>query len=655
MQIGEAAMTEGDFLSSLIKEVDVVNRKGKQRHVLIFDFRISEGKLIIEVDEEMTEKSAAKYLYIGSADGPNSPQWYATSTTVFYHLTETINNLKDIDLGEGLNKSVKQILEKYYYDLGENIDKKYRYVLNLSAFGIGTMSPEDMLEETSEEAKRENYDRKKFIDKLKNRILKSLEEYIKETYSLKMDEIGLFTLYIEGKPLAQFEEYKEAVLKSKTSNKKEKSKSKIKEKKSCSICKSTEGVTSDMAKTQIKFYTTNQLIFGSGMNKEGYDKNMLLCRSCMNKLLAGETYIKNNLDTNLAGFNVYLVPHFVYGNPLSKEDLDIVCENMKKSFNTAKNAAGIRELQNEIENSIELEDEDRYYLLNLIFYKASQKSTKLQRLIKDVHPTIFSRIANCSSKVTKLFKDFGTIFEKKMISLEGIYYLTPIRKNNKGEDQQYRELLSIYDAVFTQRKIKKDLIVSNINEAAKILYFEEQGFNIRGGQIYNKIIEGNMLIKFLEYMGCLEEEKVLDVSKLMIKEDIKNYISKMGYNEQQTALFLLGCLVGEVGNAQYSRSKSLENGETKKPILNKLNFNGMEKSRVMWLSNQILNKLRQEKLLKYNEGLYGEHKALLDANMDKWKLNKQENLFYILSGYAFATTRPMANKQYNNGGKEHEQ
>lgn len=645
MQIGEAAMVQGDLLSSLIKEVDVINKKGRQRHVLIFNFKISENKLTIEADEEMTEKSAAKYLYIGSADGPNSPQWYATSTTAFYHLTETVNNLKNIDLGEELNESIKQIFEKYYYDLGENVDKKYRYVLNLSSFGIGSVSPKNMLKEIKEEAERENYDRKKFIEKLKNRISKSLEDYIKEAYSLKIDEIGLFTICIDGKPLAQFEEYREAVLKSKTSNKKEKSKSKVKEKKFCSICKSTEAVTSDMAKTQIKFYTTNQLIFGSGISKEGYDKNMLLCRNCMNKLLAGETYIKNNLDTNLAGFNVYLVPHFVYGNPLSKEDLDIVCESVKKGFNTAKNAAAIRELQNEIENSIALEDEDRYYLLNLIFYKASQKSTKLQRLIKDINPTIFSKIVKCSTKVTMLFKDFGASFEKMMISLEGIYYLTPIRRNNKGEDQQYRELLSIYDAIFTQRKIKKNLLISNINRAAKIIYLEEQGFNIKGGQIYNKIIEGNMFIKFLELMGCLEEEKVLDVSKLMIKEEIKNYISKMGYNEQQTALFLLGCLVGEVGNAQYSRSKALENGEAKKPILNKLNFNGMEKSRVMWLSNQILNKLKQEKLLRYNEGIYGEHKALLDANIDKWKLSKQDNLFYILSGYAFATTRPMANKQ----------
>lgn len=643
MQIGEAAMAEGDLLSSLIKEVEVTNRKGKQRYVLVFNFRLNEGDLLVEANEEMTEKSAAKYVYIGS-NGSNSPQWYATSTTAIYHLTETINNLRGINLGEELNKNIKQVFKKYYYDLGEEIDKKYRYVLNLSAFGIGSEPSEDMFKETSEEALRENYDRKKFIDKLKSKISKNLENYLRETYSLKMDEIGLFILCIDGKPLAQFEEYKQAVLKSKTNNKDE-NKPKTEEQKYCSFCRSTEDVTEDMSKTQIKFYTTNQFIFGSGIRKKGYDKNMLLCRNCMNKLLAGETYIKNNLNTNLAGFNIYLVPHFIYGNPLSKEDLDIICENIKKGFNTAKNAAAIRKLQNEIENSIEIKDEDIYYLLNLIFYKASQKSTKIQRLIKDVNPTIFSRISICSAKVSKLFKEFGTIFERKMISLEGIYYLTPIRRNKKGEDQQYRELLSVYDAIFTQRKIKKDIVIKNLNESGKILYFEKQGFNIRQGQIYNTILEGSMLIKFLEYMGCLEEEKILDVSKLMVKEDIKNYISKMGYSEQQATLFLLGCLVGEVGNAQYSHNKASEGGEGKKPILNKLNFNGMEKSRVIWLSNQILNKLRQEKLLRYNEDLYGAYKALLDANINNWKLNKQDNLFYILSGYAFATTRPMANKQ----------
>ncbi len=36
-----------------------------------------------------------------------------------------------------------------------------------------------------------------------------------------------------------------------------------------------------------------------------------------------------------------------------------------------------------------------------------------------------------------------------------------------------------------------------------------------------------------------------------------------------------------------------------------------------------------------------ELKRLLDLNIDNWKLNKDESLFYVLSGYSYATTIPM--------------
>lgn len=137
----------------------------------------------------------------------------------------------------------------------------------------------------------------------------------------------------------------------------------------------------------------------------------------------------------------------------------------------------------------------------------------------------------------------------------------------------------------------------------------------------------------------------MDTSDLKVKDDIKDYILEMEYDEQQSAMFLLGYLIGEIGNAQYKRM-----GEDRKPILNKLNFGGIDKNKIIRLTNDIFNKLVQEKIRKYNEVTFSECKRLLDLNKDSWKLNKQENLFYILSGYGYDTTRAMLNK----GGKENE-
>ena len=131
-----------------------------------------------------------------------------------------------------------------------------------------------------------------------------------------------------------------------------------------------------------------------------------------------------------------------------------------------------------------------------------------------------------------------------------------------------------------------------------------------------------------------------DVSTLGIKDNIKKFIEKMKYNEQQAAMFLLGYLVGEIGNAQYKK-----NEEGQKPILNKINFNGIDKPKIIRLTKDVFNKLNQEKIRQYYEVTFFEMKKLLDGNLNDWKLNKDESLFYLLSGYSYATTLPMLREE----------
>lgn len=235
---------------------------------------------------------------------------------------------------------------------------------------------------------------------------------------------------------------------------------------------------------------------------------------------------------------------------------------------------------------------------------------------------------------------------KLNIDLQTFYFMTPIRVKN-SEPMNYRKLLQMYDAILTERGLKLDEFIKGVVSCVKIEFFDQEGYNVNGKSgIYNTILKANFCIKFLEYMGCMEEGEKMDVSNLKVRDDMKVYILNMGYDEQQSAMFLLGCLIGEVGNAQYRRM-----GEDRKPILNKLNFGGVDKSKVVRLANEVFNKLIQEKIRKYNEITFSECKRLMDANRDSWKLNKHENLFYILSGYSYDTMKAMLNK----GGKENEQ
>jgi len=101
----------------------------------------------------------------------------------------------------------------------------------------------------------------------------------------------------------------------------------------------------------------------------------------------------------------------------------------------------------------------------------------------------------------------------------------------------------------------------------------------------------------------------------------------MDYTPSQKAMFYLGRAVSSVAIEQYKK------GYESKPVLEKLNYNGMQKSEIIRLKNDLYDKMRQFKLHSYMEPLF--KKFTEHFNENKWALKPDEALFYILSGYSF--------------------
>jgi CRISPR-associated protein Csh1 len=72
--------------------------------------------------------------------------------------------------------------------------------------------------------------------------------------------------------------------------------------------------------------------------------------------------------------------------------------------------------------------------------------------------------------------------------------------------------------------------------------------------------------------------------------------------------------------------------------LDKIAFQGMNKNKLVMLTTEIFEKLKQYKVLGYdNEKIFAQFKMLLHKNIGDWKLNDVMNVFYILSGYSYRT------------------
>ena len=646
IDIGEIVLQDSSLIDEKVKKIQLKTKKEENRYVIKIDFNLQKKAIALDI-EELDSNSATKYLFLGREGGPNNTQWYITfdkcNNLISQSLPNILGRLQDCELKE----KIKSVIETFFIDLGQNVDSKYRYIINTDNYFPILKNINDILTEKSIDNAKSAH--KKLVESVSNEVTKTISDKLE----IKTDQIGLFTICVNSESIALSEEYIDLIEKS------------VDERiiitddssKLCSICGTNEGCTSDLSEMSIKYYTTNQCIFASNMTHKNYIKNFMLCKNCYKELLSAENFIQKELRTRIAGYDVYIVPHIIYGENLNKEKIKKMAEIIDPLTNTSKAIEAIADFREETSRRLSVLNNENYiFLLNFIFFKKIQAATKIQKMIKDVNPSVFSDISNSFFNTLDVFLEFFPqgICDglKRKIGLGFIYYMHSVKLKD-GTPTQFQKVLSTYEALFCKKTLSQDVVFSNIVDVLINIWREKHGYNtsfdkdkIDKQKAFDfKVIDCMFYIKFLHNSGCLKGGELMDLETLNINKNTKSYIQTMGYNEQQTALFLLGALIGAIGRAQNNRQREREQEGTYKPILNKINFNGMDKYRIMKLSNEITNKLRHEKIQKYHEATYSAHKYLLDKNIQKWKLNKDESLFYLLSGYGYQTMKKRNEKE----------
>ena len=635
MQLGEAVYKKGD-ISNYLKKVEPAKGE-KNKYIIKINFDLDNEIIKVDPLTEMNTDSYKEYNYVGSANSSGEPQWLLTSTGLNYHLSETIYNILKLNIIPSKEEELKKVLDLFFVEI-PNEKEKYKYLLDISKIdSIGEVNI--------------SYDEKAGKSKLAE-IVKIFNDYLKREYNISKDQVGLVTIYLNGELLATDEEYIKKVIQYKSG-----STAKKLEKGVCAYCKAQKDLVSDL-NAKIKFYTNNQVIFASELNTKNYYKNLQLCSDCRDTYLTGETYLQNNLSTRLNAFSVFIIPQFIYGAPINEYEIDEFSKRIKDSFNTVTKIKNIDEARRSIKDSITLTNSSSYFTLNFLFYKSTQASTKIQSFIKDVDPSIFDKINGATTKTIDLIHGIlGTWEYGKSVNLGTVYYMTPVKLTN-GDPTRYKEVLQNYDAILTRRRIDKRKVVHSVVDCSSVIRLNKDGYNLdpKRDRLEDYIFRANMYIKFLEYLGNIKGGDQLDTSEMKIKDYYKNYIEELNFDEQQTALFLLGVLIGKIGNKQFSQlNKGSSDNDGRKPILNKLNYNGIDKRKIIRLTNDVFSRLNQLKIRHYSEDIFFEMNKLLDKNINSWKLDKEENLFYLLSGYSFETVFAMnVNKKDNKEEMENE-
>lgn len=654
-QIGRAARQGARGKRALLEalaETPPQRRNSNNPKIAILRLDTIQKTLDIKVHElsEEGEHTAERYLYLGNAVGSNSDQDRLTTNNLSYLVSQTVPNLLRImTLNTPFYETLSTLMSKVYLDIGEQDEvgskdkgsyRRYRYVWDLTKLGI--------LDSTAK-ALKEHVRKTGSAKELPELVAKTIKKGYKA--ELGKDEM-LYTLEVDGTLLIDNEEYHdylERILVNSVFEDTEVGR--------CHLTGEKASVTTNMTRFKFKYYITDKQGFASGAVPHGFRSSLAISKDAYISLLVGERFVRREMDFYLAGTSGYILPDF-HIHKMTQEfvsDLERVLKSIK---NRALLNIGIRKLDELIYEEIQRESG---YMLNLLFYKQSKANFKVLRLIRDVPDYRLGELREQASKTKELGDDFYGESSQWLLTLQRMYYLLPVRVTRENNKPVYltQRILAFYDTLISGGLVERKQLVNQFMELVEVYRFGNPSYHVSdnfknldepdrmrrlSSLLIAYIAQSNLLLAFLRDQTQLKEGNVdlLYLDELHLNDAQRDYLKRLRYTPEQTAVYLLGVLIGEIANAQYRLGPGGKEG--KKTILNKLNYQGMTLPRVQRLATEIFDKLRQYRdskrrplLQGRTEKLFAQAQQLLTEHAASWSLTPTENVYYLLSGYSHTT------------------
>jgi CRISPR-associated protein Csh1 len=645
--VGKTLARDGDPIEDLVLSLPKPPRVDKQ-YLVKLNFLTAGTKPELSADlVEIDPAVLSRYRWVGNNVG-NRPQFFLTTDKLEYLVGQALPNLQAALQGMGRQETgfyqkIALLVETYFSTLPDGSP-----VLDPEKIGL---AGKDFLQNTWDGASGKPRERAK---KVIQAVAGELKRHLLAGLDLKAPQVGLWSVLLDGEVLAADPSYAEVVVQSKEGAAAEGSKKSVSG--VCSVCGlEKSSVTFDLSGLDfLKYYITDKIGFASGVSEEGFTRTFLICPGCLRALLLAEKYARQHLGLRAGPVNFLVLPSFLIEPEISRADLEAWAAKLRARVGALSSLAGWLEslggrggLENELEDFLEELPYDNLALLNFLFYQKSQSEFRVLALVKDVAPSRIAHLLRHSYRVATKGEALLGADRAWWLDLTRIYRLIPISEGRRGVE--HKKLLYIYEALLGQRPVSYHFLVEQFVALAAIYHTGGfAGTNIHPPaagyeelEMGHRMLQANLLLMFLREEQLLEGGMSLNGSPELegLNKAVQDYLREMKYGEPATALFLLGYLMNQIGR------KQAEAGYKQKPVLEKINYAGMLWGKVVQLSNIVFNQLRQYDILRYNEGLFAIMKRLLDAHRRDWPLSPQENVFYILSGYAYATRAAIRAKE----------
>jgi CRISPR-associated protein Csh1 len=378
-----------------------------------------------------------------------------------------------------------------------------------------------------------------------------------------------------------------------------------------------------------KLFVTTTINYASNFDNKDFAKNYQIDLDTQKALQNGSNYIRGKLNNQRCSVRIANTEHYIIPVFLDPENVDVKFE-LDHIQQLSEWLFSTKQLESTFE-SLDMESESSLFWINYIAYASDGNSVKVINHIKDISSVWFREIVRKDEEHSNLISSY---FNQKKSNLSTIYFAIPIRKDH----EQKNDALKFLSQILEQRKVQREKVFNHFTELILCHYYkryrsysnitfkpESFDFSIRDSVIkYLFLIN---LIKSLNLTDMEEYEKPLTES-VESTDKLQKFFIDMGYSPQQQALYWLGRIINKVGTAQYKK------GHLQKPVLNKINYNGMDHSKIQRLYVDTFELANQYKVA--NEINFFSKMFAKDFPADEilWKITPQEGVFYILSGFS---------------------
>lgn len=399
-----------------------------------------------------------------------------------------------------------------------------------------------------------------------------------------------------------------------------------------------------------KMFVTTTKNYASSFDEKDFSKSYQASGEAQSFLERGSKYVLVNLTVKIAGIDHCILPQFRSGQlidlegqvPRLKGKTELLFSMSKKEFDGVTKDVRL------------IADRDIYWI-TFLGYESDGNFFKTINLIKDVSKTHFEAVIRVLRDVdNEMTEMLGEYWDKSMTSTKDkerirsnfnfltVYNFIPIRK----EKDKRNAALALFKAILERRQISAGSIFQHFSALIQLHRFGRGGYNISPmSKDFFDIATRDAVFQYLAFFKFLKKIKLLDMeekttsSAATLEEKnaaIAAFFERMGYSDDQRAMFYLGRVLSSVGRAQFDK------GHKAKPVLQKVNYNGMDAAALKRLHADLFEKSKQYEILKYTEGTFSRFTDLFkDSPEDRWdkRMKPEESLFYLLSGYSFRTPK----------------